>query len=455
MQRYTQKLVFFLLLRLIFWETPALGQKSPKSQIKKSPRSDEINRLPMRDFMTCQKKALSDAKKKSKSLQTRYFRASMKVCKDQFPAYPAFRTCKKNVLKTSKKNKKRLKAGLRKCRQDYLSLTFDPDNSLSFKVKSGQLFFAGLGLNLPIQISKQKKKDESEPKSRRFGNFDCQRLESAMTDDTKIEYLLFGNAVRSFKDMSKLPDSRIMEFFNKDQAVAPIGKEDTASQKTAESKENIEEAGTEDRDEIETEEAIDEEIGLGEEQLELEVAETEEKPAVLIDGEWGQIAINTRYEELSNFFPTSYCQFNSELGELFEDIKVYYLISRQKKLALPYFGVAFYQQNSRVSAASLIQKVKAELGDGFEEQMSGRGLTFIANSGFLKFDEDGEPFDLCREPRRHYRIATVARYPNSPHASYLLLSNVHNLCTYGDRLAGVLSREVSQPSNERKAQDKK
>jgi hypothetical protein len=165
--------------------------------------------------------------------------------------------------------------------------------------------------------------------------------------------------------------------------------------------------------------------------------------------------MNPKYEELSNFFPTSYCQFDRDLGGLFEDIKVYYLISRQKKLALPYFGVAFYPEKAQVSAASLIQQAKTALGDGFKEQMSERGLTFIANSGFLKFDADGEPFDLCREPRRHYRIATVAKYPNSPHAAYLLLSNVHNLCTYGDRLAGFLSRELSKPSNGPVVQDKK
>ena len=165
--------------------------------------------------------------------------------------------------------------------------------------------------------------------------------------------------------------------------------------------------------------------------------------------------MNPKYEELSNFFPTTYCQFDRELGGLFEDIKIYYLISRAKKLALPYFGVAFYPEKAQVSAAALIQQTKEALGDGFREQMSERGLTFIANSSFLKFDADGEPFDLCREPRRHYRIATVAKYPNSPHAAYLLLSNVHNLCTYGDRLAGFLSRALSKPSTEPVVQDKK
>ena len=61
----------------------------------------------------------------------------------------------------------------------------------------------------------------------------------------------------------------------------------------------------------------------------------------------------------------------------------------------------------------------------------------ISNHKIRAFDSEGDPFNLCRQPRKHDFIAMI-RKQDKTHPQYLLLANLKNLCSYGDHAAKAL-----------------
>ena len=344
------------------------------------------------DYTTCRRKVLFRAKK-NPNLRETVTKAGLAQCKDEYPAASFLIECKKAALEKYARDAERLQSSLKICKTRFDRLNFDPDAIVPFYVAGTKAYFAGAGMNVPrkLDLSAAKVQQEEGEEAQGvndFGNYSCDVAINVAQDRHPEEYVLFGNHPRDFEGMEAVSDDSLKKKLN-------------LAQK-AKSGENY----------------------------------IDYKDAMRVYGD-------LRDGSLSVYFPLTYCHFNRKLGSTFQSIKVYYLIHKAKRALTPYFGIAFYRKNKKViEPKQIIAEVIDAMGEGYKVQNSRKGVTFIAKSSIEEFDDEGDPKNLCRSPRSNEFVAILKTDDSEKQADYLILSNVTNLCKYGDRIVSrIFARE--------------
>ncbi|MGE0172154.1 MAG: hypothetical protein AB7T49_05190 [Oligoflexales bacterium] len=205
------------------------------------------------------------------------------------------------------------------------------------------------------------------------GNFSCEPLSEALRDPAKTEFLMFGNDPLVF--VPKKPEARFKKFKAFLKSTKP---EDLKVQ-------------------------------------------------------YGEIVRENKEDTV--FFPSSFCYFTRKLGDIYSGIKVYYLLDRQKGLATPYFGVAFYKEGFDNNPTAFAEKVVESLGPEYKILETRPETIFIGREAIESKDSEGDPRNLCKDPGRHGYIAVLKIDTKTKKANYISVVNVHNLCRFGQRVS--------------------
>ncbi len=317
--------------------------------------------------------------KKNKRLQY-----GLAACKDRYPAVSIMIDCKKEMAAAYRDDHDALKAALIECRNEYKKYTFNPKNPVPFVLRGEQVFFAGAGLNRSHQIRAQ---EEGDPNNglymgEDFGNFSCASLHKTMFRELQPEYLLFGNDPFLY---TPLRHARREEFLKA--------------------------------------------VGLG-------AALNKPTSALLsMHRDFGELHYEPSTQETINYFPMSFCNFDRKLGPVYEGMKIYYLVDRISTQVTPYFGTAFYRQDSQVPAKELAERIRSLLGAQYRSFNPKPGVTLISQVEPKDFDTEGDPKNVCQNGQESPYIAVVAERDKTGMTSYALLANISNLCRYGDRIS--------------------
>ncbi|WP_132315358.1 hypothetical protein [Pseudobacteriovorax antillogorgiicola] len=358
--------------------TPSLAQKSKIRQEKPTRTSSN------KSYRSCRKAAVAEAKKlKSKRHQVRFLKQAASRCRERHPAVSILTDCKRNAIRAYKDDRDYLPVALKECKEKYQSFLFQPDESLPFRVDEGRIFFAGVGLNSNREVkpssSKEDKSDNND-----IGNFDCESLGQTFGRHLDPQFLLFGNDPRSYIPLKQTSKRSLLR-------------------------------------------------GLK--------VQTKKKMEVQVNPYLGQVYWHRQSKSVTNYFPSASCSYGGENQGLYDGIKIYYLIDLEKNMATPYFGIAFYRKGTNIPVSQLIEEVKTKLGEGYVTSKSKSGLDLVAKAEIKRFDHEGDPRNLCQFPRKHRVIGAVAADDSGQFAAYTLLSNIGNLCKYGDRFASRLLKK--------------
>ena len=215
-------------------------------------------------------------------------------------------------------------------------------------------------------------------------NFSCDRLRAVMRDSKNAQHILFGNHPRTFGPLAKLSNANLKR-------ALPLGQ----SQET----------GTH------------------------------------VEG-FGKIFGNPENADAMTFFPAAPCDFEGRLGSTLAGLSAYYLLDSQASVVTPYFGIAYYQPNQKqINTETLVGNLKKELGSNYQAYRKDSRVTFITSTKIDEIDEEQDPKNLCRSPRKHNLVGIVhGRTAQPEQPEYAVVGHVANLCTYGDKLAKRLVR---------------
>lgn len=180
-------------LALTLAATPSYAKKSALTPAKVRQAKKE-----RKSYENCRKDALGELKKGA--LSKAQFEATLSTCKENFPGASLYVACKKSAVRTAKSKAISEEDAANQCKRYLTATTFDPKEDQPNFVESGQLFFAGIGLN------------RSQPTtSLAPPNFDCDRVKTAVADPNKAQYLLFGNHPRAFAGLSEVKGKALLE----------------------------------------------------------------------------------------------------------------------------------------------------------------------------------------------------------------------------------------------------
>ena len=358
-------------LIIIFLMSCFLGNvPNLKAAGKLSPSKRENIQLSNRSYKKCRSDAITLMK--TGKLSPKRLKRRLVGCKEKFPGASLYISCKKKALKTFKGKKGKLKEKVSECKQLLLATSFDPQNPIPFNFHNSQYFFAGIGFNKPLSVRELD-----------LPNFDCSKVKPAIKKPNTAEFFLFGNHPQKFKTFSRWSPKKISKRLGLPLEMPPDGHY----------VENL-----------------------------------------------GKIFGNIRSKTATMYFPSASCVFSGPLGTNFTGLTVYYLIDASKQLLLPYFSIAFYHPNfsamSKAQMGEKVQKLFIENGEKGHKQTSiSEQIDVIAAAKIDEFDEEGDPRNLCAPPRKHRYLAVLkGRENEKDKLEYLVMANIKNLCTFGDRL---------------------
>jgi|GEM_PF-3153704 len=317
--------------------------------------------------------------KKNKKLQN-----GLATCRDRYPAVSIMIDCKKEMAAAYRDDHDSLKIALQECKTEYMKYTFNPKNPVPFILRGEQVFFAGAGMNRshPIRAEEDDDPNNGLFMSDNFGNFSCDTLFKTMFREQQPEYLLFGNDPFVY---TPLRHARREEFLKS--------------------------------------------VGL---------AAAFNKPKSLLVSfhkDFGELHYEPKTEETLNYFPMGFCNFDRKLGSVYEGIKIYYLIDRSSTQVTPYFGTAFYRNESKVTASDIAEQIRVALGNQYRIFKTKPGVSLISQVEPKFFDKEGDPKNICQTDQSSPYIAMVVEREKTGLAAYSLLANVGNLCRYGDKIS--------------------
>lgn len=383
-------------LLALFGSSAAWAQKDPLVPLPPSSKASE-----RADYFACRKQALADAeKKKNKNKAAKW---GIAQCQEQFPAAALFVECKRTALKKSKLDPAAGKTALAECRNQYEKMNFFVESFLPFSLSKGKAFFAGAGLNLPRRIVKPQPegndRDSDEAvRTNHFNNFSCVALEKTVFENAPAEHLLFGNDLSIFEGFQGKPKDEILK--------------------------------------------------------ELNLLKGKKKEKFAISSRFGQIYGAKGKAPLIAYFPLSYCHFDRKLGAVFSGIKIYYLVDKERRYMTPYFGIAFYNQDNPPALTDLAKSLQSALGPTFHEYVNKKGVHYWAQKELKEFDFEGDPLNLCREKGAYDFVALLKADKSQKRPEYLVLSNVGNLCKYGNRLASGTREGTAEAASSPQPEDK-
>jgi hypothetical protein len=135
------------------------------------------------------------------------------------------------------------------------------------------------------------------------------------------------------------------------------------------------------------------------------------------------------------YFPTASCVSTAEFGTTYRELSAFYLINSKNKTAAPYFGLAFYNNDFKMKAKELADKVRTVLGKGYTVSKRNEKGFYISKAPLKKFDDEGDPRDLCQNPRPHEYVSYVQTRQGTQDADFILITHVKSTCEFGDRVA--------------------
>ena len=365
--------IFHILLLLQL----AISAGSPLFGLSKKneliPTLPKNNLVDRDDYTSCRTKALANQTGGEKHVKTQ-----LNLCRERHPNFAYLAECKKQKIAKygDADDEEKLKSELQACTTEQEKIAFKPSETIPFERSGSRVFFAGVDLTYPRLIIPQEKTAEAiTPDPEAFLSNQINNF-----DCTPLQEALFNSATGEF-----------LLFGNDPRIFSKL----TVPYQTLVAK--FESLGSHHR---------------------LRITGLDRKSPLVIP-------------ELSP------CVFDRKVGNLFESIKIYHLLNHSSKFGIPYFGIVFYKANSletKVSQFSL--EVAAKLGQEYQS-FTRPNKTFIAKTGFSKFDGDGDPINICKDRKKHEYVAIIGhRADKTP--SYLILSNIANLCSYGDRFIGGL-----------------
>lgn len=383
-------------LLALFGSTAAWAQKDPLVPLPPSSKASE-----RADYFACRKQALLDAEKKKN--KNKAAKLGIAQCQEQFPAAALFVECKRAALKKSKQDPNAGKTALAECRTQYEKMNFFVESFLPFSLSKGKAFFAGAGLNLPRRIVKpqsqvNERDGDEAARTNHFNNFSCAAIEKTVFENTPAEHLLFGNNLSLFEGFQGKSKADILKALN-----LPKG---------------------------------------------------HKKEKFAISPRFGQIYGVKGNAPLIAYFPLSYCHFDRQLGAVFSGIKIYYLVDKERRYMTPYFGIAFYNQDNPPALSDLAKSLQEALGPEFHEYVNKKGVRYWAQKELKEFDFEGDPLNLCREKGVYDFVALLKADKPQKRPEYLVLSNVSNLCKYGNRLASGTSEGTAETASSTPPEDK-
>ncbi len=158
----------------------------------------------------------------------------------------------------------------------------------------------------------------------------------------------------------------------------------------------------------------------------------------------GMLYGDPRKDIATLYFASAPCFFKADTGKTYSGLSAYYLLDPADAAVTPYFGIAYYRKDQKtISTAKLVDQLQRTLGDGFQIYNRGDHVTFVAANELTEIDEEKDPKNLCRVPRRHQFLGIVHAYRDKPASpEYLILANVKNLCEFGDRVSKKFAPEL-------------
>lgn len=332
------------------------------------------------NYKECQKAAITALN--SKLINKIKFNSAIEACRERFPAISLYGECKREALAAATATKKDPATGLAECKKLLVAASFDRDHEMPFFVSRGQLFFSGIGMN---RLQSAATLDPP--------NFDCDRLNKAIANPLESQHILFGNHPKAFAGMGPLS-----------------GRELAAALK-------LENAGK-----------ADQKRGIG-------------------TKGFGRVFGNLDTPRATVFFPSAPCDFDGQLGKLFSGLSAFYLIDKESGDVAPYFGIAYYRPGIKeLTTKELVTKLIGVMnagdksGGGYQAIIKNDTTAFVAKSDFQEFDDEKDPRNVCKDPRKHDLIGIVQAAKDNPaRPRYLVVANIKNLCEYGDRLASRLT----------------
>ncbi|MEY4632039.1 MAG: hypothetical protein RIQ81_2159 [Pseudomonadota bacterium] len=334
------------------------------------------------NYKECQQAAITAFN--SKLINKVKFDSALDACRERFPAISLYGQCKREALSAAAATKKDPATALAECKKLLIAASFDRDQDIPFFTSRGQLFFSGIGMNRPQSIA------TLDPP-----NFDCDRLNKAVANPLEAQHILFGNHPKVFAGLGRLAAKEIATLARLE---APSGGDRKRG------------AGTKG---------------------------------------FGRVFGNLDSPNATVFFPSAPCDFDGQLGKSFSGLSAFYLIDKEGAEATPYFGIAYYRPGVKeLTTKGLVTKLiellnsRDKAGGGYSAIIKNDTTAFVAKAEFQDFDEEKDPRNVCRDPRKHEFIGIVQATKDNPaKPRYLVVANVKNLCEYGDRLAARLTAE--------------
>lgn len=336
------------------------------------------------DYQECLASVIKKYRGPSDPKRNKRLQNGLAACRDRYPAVSIMIDCKKEMAAAYKDDHETLKSALQECKNEYVKYTFNPKVPLPFVLRSDQIFFAGAGMNRshPIRAQEEDDPDSGLFMNENFGNFSCDVLYKTMFREQQPEYLLFGNDPFIY---TPLRHAKREEFLKA--------------------------------------------VGLG--------AALSKPKSLLVSfhKDFGELHYQPETQETINYFPVGYCNFDRKLGPVYEGIKIYYLIDRSTAQVTPYFGTAFYRDETKIPVAELAEQIRQALGDQYKIFKTKPGISFITQTEPKFFDKEGDPKNICQSDQSSPYIAVVSERDKTGFAAYTLLANINNLCRYGDKIS--------------------
>lgn len=329
-------------------------------------------------YKQCRKKVIAEsASQTNPKLRRQLIKRGSSNCKKRYPKISNLIGCRKKALKDNIYGKNDLYLALKACMTTYELQPARTSTTNPLTLDGKTLWFSNINLSEARSFSPLKKKSGGTP-SKPNDALDCTNVYQVLKGTSKPEYILFGNDPRSFQSLRKKTFKSLLKSLK---------------------------------------------------------INRKKKRSKTLNPYLGQLVWHKKSSSLAAYFPVAACSVTQKQRGNFQDIKIYYLLDKKKSVGLPYFGIAFYQSQDRVSPSRIIWNLKKILGTGYIHKPIANDIQAVSRGEITEFDYEGDPFNMCKAPRTHSIIATVKPNKSKKHTDFVLVANIRNLCHYGDTMA--------------------
>lgn len=356
------------------------------SKLKEQDKASSL----MTDYKECRKAAMGSLRvgKILPKQNHKKLKKALRLCRRKFPTVSYFNQCRKEALSAYRGNDY-LPTALKECRNNFKDVQFDANSRQPLKVFGKAKFFAGIDMSSARPLIKSEEGGYELPNS----GFNCTAINEYMNGRVEAEHLLFGNELKNFIPTKDQKYEELAETFK----IEWPGKNQIAKHPNL-----------------------------------------------------GQLYANPKRASIISYLPAVACRYDLENKERFSTIKVYFFVDKRKKLAIPYFGIVFFEEGQQVSVQEIEEELLGPLTQNFSEDVikakSKSGVQLYSEFPIEAYDHEGDPKDLCAAPRKHNWVAAIGTHKNQKTASYLLVNHVKNLCRFGDRAASRFVRQLRKKS---------